>query len=133
MARASRVEDEIATLTREHRRLQERYVARLAERAKTGTEVAQGTAPTLRFSLESPARWPREPFSPKRGLYALLGFLSGLVLGGLASWVSVRLDDRINDAADVESLLHAPQLASIPEIQVSRRDRHRQQRATATR
>jgi uncharacterized protein involved in exopolysaccharide biosynthesis len=123
LARAVQADDETATLIGELRRLQERYVALRAERLP----AAGGGPPTPRVRLETPAAWPREASSPSRGLFALVGLVGGLALGGVVGLVADRYADRIREPADVEALLRAPQLADIPEIRVSRaeRDRHR--------
>lgn len=66
-------------------------------------------------SVIEPAKTPIEPVSPKAPLILVLAVLFGGVGAVGLALLSEYLDDSLEKAEDVETLLHLPVLASIPE------------------
>jgi capsular exopolysaccharide synthesis family protein len=69
-----------------------------------------------------PAQAPTAPSSPKHVLNLAMGFLVGVFLGIVAAFVRDRTDDRITSRDDLEVVLDAPVLATIPHAAGLNRD-----------
>ncbi len=61
-----------------------------------------------------PAKLPEHKYRPKLQLNLLLGFISGLFLGGLIAFSLAFMDQTIKNPDQVESYLRQPQLGTIP-------------------
>lgn len=60
------------------------------------------------------ARPAATPFTPTPALNATFGFMLGLLLAAAAAYAFERLDQRIKDASELETLLGVPVLAELP-------------------
>ncbi len=61
-----------------------------------------------------PATFPQSPVSPNHITNGLLGLLLGLAAGVGLAFLRERLDDRFKDRAEVERVMGAPVLATVP-------------------
>jgi capsular exopolysaccharide synthesis family protein len=84
----------------------------LLQRLKNAT-VSAGLQST-NIHLVDAALPPGEPIRPKKALNIALGFLAGVVLGVMGAFAQEGLDNSINTAEEVESLLMMPTLAVVP-------------------
>ncbi|MFT4041888.1 MAG: polysaccharide biosynthesis tyrosine autokinase [Gordonia sp. (in: high G+C Gram-positive bacteria)] len=85
-----------------------RYVATLETPGDGQTALAKATVVT-------PANAPSKPASPSYQRYALVGFLLGVVGGILLLLLRVRLDTRVRSEQDVQTVVDAPVLGSVPQ------------------
>lgn len=69
-----------------------------------------------------PAIEPGTPSSPDHRRNGILGFFGGLLLGVGLALLRERLDDRFHGRADVEDVLEAPVIATVPKFPTHRRD-----------
>jgi polysaccharide chain length determinant protein (PEP-CTERM system associated) len=117
---APRVEQDIATLTRDYNKLNENYLALLNKKleAQMAAKLEQRWKGE-QFRILDPANVPERPVFPDKRLFAVLGALLGLGIGmGLA--VSAHLlDHSLKNVAQLEELLPFPVLANIPSIQAT--------------
>jgi polysaccharide chain length determinant protein (PEP-CTERM system associated) len=112
-----RVEQELATLTRDFKKLNENYLALLSK--KLDAQMAEKLEERWKgehFRILDPAHLPERPFAPKRSRYLLVGIMLGLLVGvGLAVAAEI-LDHSLKGAADVKDVLPYPVLAVIPHL-----------------
>jgi polysaccharide chain length determinant protein (PEP-CTERM system associated) len=116
-----RVEQELATLTRDFKKLNENYLALVSK--KLDAQMAEKLEERWKgehFRVLDPAHLPERPFAPKRSRYLLVGLMLGLLVGvGLAVAAEI-LDHSLKGAADVKDVLPYPVLAVIPHVGGSR-------------
>jgi uncharacterized protein involved in exopolysaccharide biosynthesis len=116
-----RVEQELATLTRDFKKLNDNYLALLSK--KLDAQMAEKLEERWKgehFRVLDPAHLPERPFAPKRSRYLLLGLLLGSLVGlGLALAAEV-LDHSVRNAAELKEVLPYPVLAVIPRVGASR-------------
>ena len=86
---------------------EETTVEILSEQAKERTK----------YKVIEPARVPLAPFWPDRRKIAALGFILGLVIGGVAALLREMLDSSFKRIEDVEEALGMPVIAVIPKIE----------------
>ena len=60
------------------------------------------------------AALPISPSSPNHPVDGVLGLVVGLLLGVFVGWLRERKDDRARGADDVEAILHAPVVGTVP-------------------
>jgi polysaccharide chain length determinant protein (PEP-CTERM system associated) len=114
---APRVEQELASLTREYELERANYKA-LSERhaaAIVQEQIARSRGGE-RFSVLNAAYLPGEPESPNRLRILLLALGLGLGLGGALAFGREYLDWSVRDARVLEDELDVPVLAEIPRI-----------------
>lgn len=76
------------------------------------------------FRILDPADLPKTPFKPDKFRIILMGIAAGLGAGGGAAYLRDMMDVSFKKAEEVETILHFPVLASIPNIGKSlRRER----------
>jgi len=112
-----RVEQELATLTRDFRKLNENYLALLSK--KLDAQMAEKLEERWKgehFRILDPAHLPERPFAPKRSRYLLVGILLGCLMGLGAAVAAEILDHSLKAAADVKEALPYPVLAVIPHV-----------------
>jgi len=68
------------------------------------------------FLVLDPANLPTAPSFPKKSLFATGGFVGGLGLGLVLTFLLEMRDTSLRNEKDVRELLHLPVLASVPEI-----------------
>jgi succinoglycan biosynthesis transport protein ExoP len=114
---APRTEQELSTLTRDFKQLNENYLALLNK--KLDAQMAQRLEERWkgeRFRILDPAYLPERPIFPNRMHFAVAGLFLGLCAGlGLALGLEL-LDPTVKDAAELGTLQPHPVLASIPHI-----------------
>ncbi len=64
-----------------------------------------------------PAEVPTHPFEPQPAFTALIGILSGILLGVIYVFIRDRWDIRLRVPGQIESLLHVPELGAVPSIE----------------
>jgi polysaccharide chain length determinant protein (PEP-CTERM system associated) len=112
-----RTEQELTTLTRDYNTLRENYLTLLNKKMSARmAEQLEKQWTGDRFRILDPAQVPESPVFPKPTLFLVVGLFAGLALG-LASAVTVEaLDRSVKTAAELESLLEQPVLASVSHI-----------------
>jgi polysaccharide chain length determinant protein (PEP-CTERM system associated) len=112
---APRTEQEIATLSRDFQKLNERYLNLLNKKleAQMNAKMEQRWKGE-QFRILDPANLAERPFWPRTDLFVVLGLILGLT-AGLAVAVGVDLlDATVKSVREVEELLPFPVLAVIP-------------------
>jgi capsular exopolysaccharide synthesis family protein len=105
------VERELGNLTAAERDgAQGRSLVSRAEELRMFSSLQTGNA-----ELVQPALVPSEPSSPRTTRNVVLGLVLGLGLGILLALLAERLDTRLRDRGEVESLLGRPILAEVPQ------------------
>ncbi len=64
-----------------------------------------------------PAEVPTHPFEPQPAFTALIGVLSGILLGVIYVFIRDRWDSSLRVPGQIESLLHVPELGAVPSIE----------------
>ena len=114
---APRVEQELATLTRDYERVKETYLALLKQKmdAEMAARLeARFTGDQLR--VLDPGYLPDQPYSPNKRLFLLAGLLLGLAAGLGLAVAAEMLDPSIKSPTDLELLMPYPILARLPRI-----------------
>ncbi|MEZ5358237.1 MAG: Wzz/FepE/Etk N-terminal domain-containing protein [Candidatus Zixiibacteriota bacterium] len=86
----------------------------------TGSEISQSLmrgGAESKYRVMEPAAIPLAPVKPDRIRLSLMGFVLGIVLGGVAVLLAEIFDNSFKKVEDVEEILSAPVLATIPSIQ----------------
>jgi succinoglycan biosynthesis transport protein ExoP len=112
-----KTEQELATLTRDHQKLQDNYLgllnkkldARMSERLEKRWKGEQ-------FRILDPAHFPERRDFPNRMLFALAGLCLGILAGLATAFGAEFLDHSIQTAQELESLLPYKVLATIPDV-----------------
>jgi uncharacterized protein involved in exopolysaccharide biosynthesis len=114
---APRTEQEIATLSRDHQKLNENYTTLLNRKLE-----AQMAAKLERrwkgeqFRILDPANLPERPFYPNVFLFVVVGAIVGLALGLGSAVAADFLDHSIKGVREIEALLPYPVLAVVPSL-----------------
>jgi polysaccharide chain length determinant protein (PEP-CTERM system associated) len=114
---APRTEQLLSSLSRDHDKLNENYLALLNK--KLDAQMAQKLEERWkgeRFRILDPAYLPERPISPNATLFLLGGMLVGLAAGLAAAFAVELLDHSVKDAEELEAALQHPVLATIPHI-----------------
>ncbi len=82
----------------------------------TSAALETGVSEVLEF-----ASVPEQPFSPNHSRNGLLGLFAGALLGVGVAFIRERLDDRFRGRPDVERVLEAPVLATVPRFAQGRK------------
>lgn len=122
----SRIEEQIADINKQIAGLQRGNAAANTEQidslraAKTaltqqlGSLVAGGIAQAANVSLAAPPTASSVPVRPRPVLNIITGLLLGLILGSGLAYLRAFLDRGLHAARDLEELIDAPVLASVP-------------------
>lgn len=117
---AGRPADDRRGLLLDVQRAQESYQALVAEwRASETASLVRGSGLIL-FQVLEAARTPDRPTFPDRRLLAVTGLSLGLALGLVAALVAELRDRTVKGPEDVQALLSAPLLATLPLVRASR-------------
>jgi succinoglycan biosynthesis transport protein ExoP len=120
----NREEFGLAVLEREYQSNRQLYDVFMS-RAKETSAIGEVQAAVARIS--DPAPVPRGAIKPDRNRIVMVAALVALLVGALAAIVIDRLDNTVKGADDAERRLHAPVLASLPQMPAgSRADMARQ-------
>jgi polysaccharide chain length determinant protein (PEP-CTERM system associated) len=114
---APRAEQELASLTRDHHLLQQNYLQLLNK--KIDAEMAERLEQRWKgeqFRVLDPAFLPEEPYSPKRGMIALIGLILGLLAGLATAYVGEFLDSSIKGVKDLDVLAPLPLLGLLSAV-----------------
>ena len=68
------------------------------------------------ISVVDMSELPTRPSSPRPLVNLAIAILSGAILGGVLAIVAEQIDDRVRNPGDVEGVLHAPLLGTIPKV-----------------
>jgi polysaccharide chain length determinant protein (PEP-CTERM system associated) len=114
---APRTEQEIATLSRDFQKLNERYLNLLNKKleAQMNAKMEQRWKGE-QFRILDPANLPERPYWPRPALFVALGLALGLLAGLVVAIGSDFLDSTLKGVRDVEELLPFPVLAVIPSL-----------------
>ena len=112
-----RTEQELATLTRDYKKLDENYTALLAKQleAQMSGRLEQRWKGD-RFRMLDPASLPDKPVFPKPPMFIALGVLLGLAAGIGAALLAEYLDPTVKDGEVLQAVQEYPLLATIPHI-----------------
>jgi capsular exopolysaccharide synthesis family protein len=88
--------------------------ARTALQAQLANLIASSIEQGGSVRVVAPATGSSAPISPRPTLDLLAGILLGLLVGVAIAWLRVRLDRGLHGSAEVEELLGAPVLATVP-------------------
>jgi len=117
-----RAEQELASLTRDYEQLRENYNVALkkemdAQMARRLEEYWKGGY----FRVLDPAYLPRRPIRAYAAIFLMAGLVAGLGAGLVAAFVADLLDRTVKNERDLDELVAAPLLVSIPRaVPVSR-------------
>jgi succinoglycan biosynthesis transport protein ExoP len=114
---APRIEQGLATLTRDYNKLNENYLALLNKKLEAQmAEKLEKRWKGEQFKILDPAPLPERPVYPERAQFLLVGAVVGLLLG-VGSAVGVELlDHSVKSAAELRSVLPYPLLATVGHI-----------------
>ncbi len=114
-----RTEQELSTLTRDYRQLNENYLALLNRQleAQMAGRLEQRWKGD-RFRALDPASLPDKPYSPRRSIVLGLGVLFGLFVGLGASLAAEYLDPTVKDVEQLRFLQSHPVLTCIPHLSI---------------
>jgi polysaccharide chain length determinant protein (PEP-CTERM system associated) len=112
---APRTEQEIATLSRDFQKLNERYLNLLNKKleAQMNAKMEQRWKGE-QFRILDPANLPERPYWPQPGLFVALGLALGLFAGLAVAIGADFFDSTVKSVREVEELLPFPVLAVIP-------------------
>jgi succinoglycan biosynthesis transport protein ExoP len=112
-----RTEQEIATLTRDYKKLDENYTALLTKQldAQMSGRLEQRWKGE-RFRMLDPASLPEKPVFPKPTIFVGLGAVLGLFVGLGAALAAEYLDPTVKDSEVLQAVQGYPVLASIPHL-----------------
>jgi polysaccharide biosynthesis transport protein len=112
-----RTEQELSTLTRDYKKLDENYTALLAKQleAQMSGRLEQRWKGE-RFRMLDPASLSDKPVFPKPPMFIAFGALLGLALGVAASLMAEYLDPTVKDSDVLQAVQGYPVLASIPHL-----------------
>lgn len=112
-----RTEQEISTLTRDFQKLNEYYLGLLDKKldAQTAAELEKRWKGE-RFRVLDPANLPERPVFPNRLLFLASGIALGLLAGAAASLLAEHLDQSLTHVEELEAVVAAPVLATIPHV-----------------
>jgi polysaccharide chain length determinant protein (PEP-CTERM system associated) len=112
-----RTEQELATLTRDYKKLDENYTALLSKQleAQMSGRLEQRWKGE-RFRMLDPASLPDKPVFPKPALMLGLGAFLGLLTGLGASMIAEYLDPTVKDGEVLRAVQGYPVLAVIPHV-----------------
>jgi polysaccharide chain length determinant protein (PEP-CTERM system associated) len=114
---APRTEQDLATLTRDYRQLNDNYLALLNKKLEARmSEKLEARWKGEQFRVLDPAHLPERPFFPNRVLFLMMGIIAGLGLGLGTAYAAEFLDHSLKQVSDLESLFPLPVLAVIPHI-----------------
>ena len=114
---APRAEQNLNTLTRDHRTLNESYLNLLNK--KLDAQMAEKLEQRWkgeRFKVLDPAYLPEESVFPNRPLFGMAGVALGLVIGLVLSFVAEYFDHSIKSPQELETVVPFPVLATFPHI-----------------
>jgi polysaccharide chain length determinant protein (PEP-CTERM system associated) len=117
VAETPRTEQELATLTRDYKKLDENYAALLTKQldAQMSGRLEQRWKGE-RFRMLDPASLPEKPVFPKPQIFLGLGAVLGLFFGLGAALVAEYLDPTVKDSEVLQAVQGYPVLASIPHL-----------------
>jgi polysaccharide chain length determinant protein (PEP-CTERM system associated) len=117
VAETPRTEQELATLTRDYKKLDENYTALLTKQldAQMSGRLEQRWKGE-RFRMLDPASLPEKPVFPKPPIFVGLGAVLGLFFGLGAALVAEYLDPTVKDSEILQAVQGYPVLASIPHL-----------------
>ncbi len=112
-----RTEQELATLTRDYKKLDDNYTSLLSKQmeAQMAGRLEQRWKGD-RFRILDPANLPEKPYFPSKKLILGLGLALGLFAGVAVSLAAEFLDPTVKDLADLKSLQDYPVLACISHL-----------------
>lgn len=112
-----RTEQELATLTRDYKKLNDNYMALLSKQleAQMAGRLEQRWKGD-RFRMLDPASLPEKPYSPRSPLILGLGLVLGLFVGLGVSVAAEYADPTVKDAQDLQATQAYPVLACIPHL-----------------
>jgi receptor protein-tyrosine kinase len=115
----SQINDQIATLRRGNatenaEQIDSLRAAKTALTQQLGGLVAGGIAQSANVTLAAPPTASATPIRPRPALNLVAGILLGLIVGSSLSYLRAFLDRGLHSSAEVEELLEAPVLASVP-------------------
>jgi polysaccharide biosynthesis transport protein len=112
-----RTEQELATLTRDYKKLDENYTALLTKQleAQMSGRLEQRWKGD-RFRMLDPASLPEKPVFPQPPVFLGLGAVLGLMVGLGASLVAEYVDPTVKDSEVLQAVQGYPVLASIPHL-----------------
>ena len=112
-----RTEQELATLTRDYKKLDENYTALLSKQleAQMSGRLEQRWKGE-RFRMLDPASLPEKPVFPKPSLFLGLGAVLGLFVGLGAALTAEYLDPTVKDSEVLQAVQGYPVLASVPHL-----------------
>ena len=94
-----------------------RYRDAFQDEGRTVDILSEQAKERTKYKVIEPARIPLAPSWPERKKIAVLGFMLGLVLGGVVALLAEILDDSFKRTEDVEEELGLPVIAVIPKIE----------------
>ncbi|HXB57363.1 MAG TPA: GNVR domain-containing protein [Vicinamibacteria bacterium] len=117
VAETPRTEQELATLTRDYKKLDENYTALLTKQldAQMSGRLEQRWKGE-RFRMLDPASLPEKPVFPKPPIFVGLGAVLGLLVGLGAALVAEYFDPTVKDSEVLQAVQGYPVLASIPHL-----------------
>ena len=115
VAETPRTEQELATLTRDYKKLDENYTALLTKQldAQMSGRLEQRWKGE-RFRMLDPASLPEKPVFPKPPIFVGLGAVLGLLVGLGTALAAEYLDPTVKDSEVLQAVQGYPVLASIP-------------------
>ena len=112
-----RTEQELATLTRDYKKLDENYTALLSKQLEAQMSGRlEKRWKGERFRMLDPASLPEKPVFPKPTLFLGLGAVLGLCVGLGAALGAEYLDPTVKDSEVLQAVQGYPILASVPHL-----------------
>ncbi len=90
----------------------------------TGSEISQSLmrgGAESKYRIMEPASVPLDPVKPERFKITVLGFVLGLIIGGVVTILAELLDNSFRKVEDIEEYLGTRVLATIPDIPAMRK------------
>jgi len=114
---APKREQELLLLTRDYQNTRENYMSLMNKKLEADlSENLEIKQQGEQFRILDPAVKPVRPFSPKKPLYAAVGFIIGLLIGGTVIVVKEFFDHSFHNADELAEYIEFPVLISIPQI-----------------